>query len=517
MATDLCIVPRPVHIEHGEGRFVFKNNTVVGAPCVEHKVANYLVGLLQPPTGFNLPIRSGSGNITLYIDPNLSVDVGNEGYELTVDPKKVTLAAADDAGLFYGVQSLRQLLPAQIEKNKPVDIGEAGWSVPSVSIQDRPRFRWRGGHLDVGRHFFSVDFIKRFIDLLALHKQNVLHLHLTEDQGWRLEIKRYPRLTSVGAWRNNRGGKRYGGYYSQDEIREIVAYAQTRHVTIVPEIELPGHAQAALAAYPQFSCTGGPFEVGNYWGIYEDVFCAGNDNAINFLKNILHEVVDMFPGTFVHIGGDECPKNRWKKCKKCQTRIKSENLSDEQGLHRWMMRQLTKFLAEKDRRVIGWDEILECGLGPETAVMSWRSTEGGVAAARAGHDVVMCPRQHLFMDYKHYDAEDEPGRLGVTSLEQCYSFALDLPELNDRHSKNLLGVQANIWTEGIATPAEVEQQAWPRMSAAAEIGWTPRATRNFTDFVERMNGFLQHLDLLNVNYYRDEILFGDIARKLPLE
>lgn len=500
------LIPKPARLTPGKGGFVLKGDAAIGAPTASHGVAAWLAGLLRGATGFPLPVRAGAAGIRLRLDPTRRSTLGDEGYLLEAEASGVTITAATDAGLFWGAQTLRQLLPTQVESLRPA--AGVQWAVPGVTIEDRPRFAWRGGHLDVARHFFPVEFVKRFIDLLALHKQNVFHWHLTEDQGWRLQIDNYPGLTKTGAWRDDGQGGRCGGFYTQAEAREVVAYAAGRHVTVVPEIELPGHALAALAAYPQYSCTGGPFEVGTKWGIYEDVFCAGNDGAISFLKDVLDEVLEIFPGPFVHVGGDECPKARWKACPKCQARIRAEKLADEHELQSWVIRQFDAYLAKCDRRLIGWDEILEGGLAPGAAVMSWRGTEGGLAAARAGHDVVMCPHQHVYLDYKHYEGDSEPGRLGVTSLEKVYAFDPTIPELKPAEAEHVLGVQANVWTEGPSTPAEVEMLTWPRMGAVAEMAWTPQASREFGDFRARLKPFGARLEALGVNYYRDRAVWG---------
>ena len=506
MTTPVHIIPKPVRLQAGAGTWMLRGDAVIGAPVPGHGIATYLAELLRPATGFELPVCTGAGDISLRPEAGRGETLGDEGYALQAAADGVTITAATDAGLFYGVQSLRQLLPPQVEAGAPTS--GVDWIVPEVAIEDRPRFVWRGAHLDVARHFFPVEFVQRYIDLLALHKQNVLHWHLTEDQGWRLEIDNYPELTTVGAWRDDGHGGRYGGAYTQQEARDIVAYAAQRQVTVVPEIELPGHALAALAAYPQYSCTGGPFEVTAKWGVFDDVFCAGNDETLAFLRDVFDEVLDIFPSQFIHVGGDECPKVRWQACPKCQARLQSEGLTDEDELQSWVVGQFDRYLAARGRRLIGWDEILEGGLAAGAAVMSWRGTEGGLAAARAGHDVVMCPHQHVYLDYKHYEGDDEPGWLGVTSLEKCYAFDPTIPELSGSEATHLLGVQGNVWSEQLETPAQVEQQAWPRMSAVAEMAWTPQEQRRFADFGERLRGVAAHLDALDVNYYRDRAVWG---------
>jgi hexosaminidase len=372
-------------------------------------------------------------------------------------------------------------------------------------------------HLDVCRHFFQKEFIKRYIDLMALHKLNVFHWHLTEDQGWRIEIKRYPRLTEIGAWRVDRedqpwdkrlppqNGEKatYGGFYTQEEVREIVAYAGERFITVVPEIEMPAHATAALAAYPELSCTGGPFAVmpGGVWPIV-DIFCAGNEGTFEFLEGVLDEVAGLFPGRYIHIGGDEAAKENWKNCPKCQSRIRSEGLKDEAGLQSYFIRRVEKILIAHHKRLIGWDEILEGGLAPEATVMSWRGMEGGIAAARAGHDIVMSPTSHCYFDYYQTES-DEPKPTGAClPLEKVYSFEPVPDDLEPDRQRFILGAQGNLWTEYVPTPERAEFMALPRMCALAEAVWSPKDKRNLNDFLERMVRHYRYLDLMDVHYCR---------------
>jgi len=369
--------------------------------------------------------------------------------------------APKPAGLVYGSQTVRQLLASR--------------PIPLLRLVDRPRFPWRGLMLDEARHFFGKEFIKQLIDLLVLHKLNIFHWHLCDDQGWRIEIKSRPRLTEVGAWREA-NGRRYGGFYTQADIREIVTYAQNRFVTVVPEIEMPGHTTAALAAYPELSCTGGPFAAATGWGIFHDVLCAGNDATFAFLEKVLGEVLELFPSKFIHIGGDECPKTRWKTCPRCQRRIRDERLNDEHELQSYFIRRIEKFLNANGRRLIGWDEILEGGLAPNATVMSWRGMSGAVAAARAGHDVVASPTSHCYLDYSYER----------TSVEKAYSFNPIPAELTDEQHKHILGVQGNMWTELTPTVADVERQIWPRLCALAEVAWSPAGQRDFADFSARL-------------------------------
>ncbi len=425
----------------------------------------------------------------------------NEWYALAVLSDKIVISATTEAGLYRGTRTLVQLL----------EQGQASGTLPCLSIVDPPRFDWRGMHLDVVRHFFPVTFVKKYIDMLARYKMNSFHWHLTDDQGWRIEIKKFPKLTDVGAWRSGSQfgpySRRqydsipYGGFYTQEEIREVVAYAAARHINVVPEIEMPGHAMAALAAYPELGCTGGPYEVQKGWGVFEDVFCAGNDSTFQVLEAVLTEVMDLFPSPYIHIGGDECPKEAWKTCPKCQGRMEAEGLKDEHELQSYFIQRIEKFVNSKGRKIIGWDEILEGGLAPNAAVMSWRGTEGGVEAAKAGHDVVMSPGSHCYFDHYQGDPANEPLAIGgYTTLQKVYSYE-PIPEgLSAEQAKHILGAQGNVWTEYILTPEQVEYMAVPRMLALAEVLWTPKEKRNEGDFLRRLEAELPKLDAMNVNY-----------------
>lgn len=419
-----------------------------------------------------------------------AADLGPEGYTLLVANHGVLLTARTPAGAFYGVQTLRQLLSRT---------AEGAVEIQRAHVQDQPRYRWRGLLLDCCRHYMDKEFVKRYIDLLAYHKLNTLHWHLTEDQGWRVEIKQYPRLTEIGAWRGA-GAERRGGFYSQDDIREIVAYAARRHVTIVPEIEAPGHCQAALAAYPELSCSGGPFEVSTRWGVHKDVYCAGNERVFEFLENVLAEVVELFPSEYIHVGGDECPKERWQACEKCQARIRSEGLKDEDELQSYFIRRLEKLLNARGRRLIGWDEILEGGLAPRATVQSWRGMNGAIAAARAGHDVICSPTQHCYLDYPQAPTEDNHGWMKLTTLEQAYAFEPTPPELDAAQARHVLGIEACMWTEH-APQERVDWQVFPRLCALAEAAWSPKK-RDWPDFQRRMQAHDARLDALGVRYFK---------------
>lgn len=420
-------------------------------------------------------------------------DRGQEGYGLLIDSAGITIEASAAAGWFYGVQTLLQLLPT--EK------GADEWVLPKLRIDDQPRFSWRGLMLDVVRHMMPVDGLLRLLDNMAAHKLNTFHWHLTDDQGWRIESQRYPRLTEIGAWRRGADGVlaigtaprerpavgRYGGFYTHDDVKRVVAYAAQRHIRVVPEIEMPGHATAALAAHPELSCTGAALEPATRTGVFEDVYCAGNPATFEFLQNVIAEIVPLFPGEYLHVGGDECPKVRWKTCAKCQARIRSEGLKDEHELQSYVIRRMEKFLAKLDRRLIGWDEILEGGLAPGATVMSWRGIEGGIAAARAGHDVVMTPHTHCYLDYRQAQS-GEPAAIGerVTRLETTYAYEPVPSELTSEEARHVLGVQGNIWTEYMQDIRHVEYMAWPRAAAIAEIGWSQAEAKDFAEFRRRV-------------------------------
>ncbi len=401
------------------------------------------------------------GAITLGLDPA----IGNrEGYVLTVKADRVTLNGQTENGVFYGIQTLRKSIPAETKATSIL--------LPAGSIQDEPRFSYRGMHLDVGRHFFPIEFVKKYIDLLALHNMNTFHWHLTEDQGWRIEIKKYPKLTEIGAWRDRTvigrnteeyDNTRYGGFYTQEQAKEIVKYAGERYITVIPEVDLPGHMLAALAAYPEMGCTGGPYEVCPRWGVFEDVLCIGNEKSMQFLEDVMAEIIDIFPSKYIHIGGDEAPRTRWEKCPKCQARIRTEKLkadknhTAEDRLQSYCMTRIEKLLNSKGRQIIGWDEILEGDAAPNATVMSWRGSAGGIKAAQLGHDVIMTPNDYCYFDY--YQSEDtrhEPFAIGgFVPLEKVYSLN-PTASLTEEQAKHILGTQANLWTEYIPTSEQVE-------------------------------------------------------------
>ncbi len=511
--SSYAIIPIPVFIKAKTGDFVVKPTTKVfageGAKSEAQFLADQFGGLRVIPAKTDDPV-AGSFLLTL---EGASPILGDEGYELRVTGQSVTLRANKPAGLFRGIQTIRQLKPLQ-----PVD----RWTLSAVYIQDYPRFIWRGMHLDVGRHLFPVEAIKRYLDTMAFFKMNTFHWHLTEDQGWRIEIKKYPKLAEISSMRKETFGRptlefgdgaEYGGYYTQDEIREVVAYAAERHITVVPEIEMPGHSSEVLAAYPNLACDTpthrealargeNPFEVSTTWGVKPDILCAGREETFEFLQDVLDEVLDLFPGTFIHIGGDEAPKARWENCTRCQKRIEDEGLEDEHELQSYFIQRIDRYLTSKGRRLIGWDEILEGGLADNAAVMSWRGIEGGIAAAEAGHDAVMTPVSHCYLDYYQSRLPGEPEAIGgFIDLAKAYSYE-PIPEgLAPNKHRHILGVQGNVWTEFVMDAQQVEYMAWPRGAALAEVGWSPAKAKDFDDFSRRWNTVQFWIMTMGVNYF----------------
>ena len=510
------LIPQPVRLATRPGAFVLNSDTVISADGGARGEAEKLAVALRIPTGLALPLVAGeraTNCLRLELAGKPATELEREGYTLSVTPDHVLLRAPSEAGLFYAGVTLRQLLPPSVYLTAAAggQVTLDAWSGPGVEIQDQPRFGWRGLLIDVARHYMPVEFLKKAVDLLALHKMNTLQLHLTDDQGWRLEIRKYPRLTEIGSARKesprkgdrDRGdGTPYGPrFYTQAEMRDLVAYAAARHVTVVPEIEMPGHFLAALAAYPEFSCTGGPFEVRTRWGVEADILCAGNDRTFGLVEDILAEVTELFPSRFIHIGGDEAPRDRWKVCPKCQARIRAEGLKNEAELQTYFNRRIESFLSSKHRRLIGWDEILEGGLTPGAAVMSWRGISGGIAAARAGHDVVMSPTTHCYFDYAQSRDAGEPESIGgYIPLEMVYAFEPVPQELPLDKRQHILGGQGNVWTEYLAEPRDVEYFAFPRATALAEVLWSPSEKRDLSDFRRRLGHHQKRLDQWRVHY-----------------
>lgn len=510
--TDYHVVPLPQEVKTDQGKsFNLNRSTKILYPAGNeklHRNAKLLADYLKQTTGRELTIEEGTkGNNAIVLSLDLSTD-NPEAYRLKIAEQEITISAASEAGVFYGIQTLRKSIPASFT-------GDVILS--PVEINDHPRFSYRGAHFDVGRHFFSVDEVKTFIDMMALHNMNRLHWHLTEDQGWRLEIKKYPRLTEIGSKRKetvigrNSGkydGKPYGGFYTQEEAKEIVKYAADRYITVIPEIDLPGHMQAALAGYPELGCTGGPYEVWTQWGVSDNVLCAGNDKTLQFIDDVLKEVMDIFPSEYIHIGGDECPKTQWEKCPKCQARIKELGIksddkhSKEEYLQSFVISHAEKFLNEHGRKSIGWDEILEGGLAPNATVMSWRGEAGGIEAAKQKHDVVMTPNTYLYFDYyQTKDTENEPLAIGgYLPIETVYGYEPMPTSLTSEEQKYIVGVQANHWTEYMPTFSQVQYMALPRWAALSEIQWTMPEKKNYQNFLTRLMPLIRHYDALGYNY-----------------
>jgi len=532
------IVPLPQKIQRADGQFELASSVGIGAGTGASRMAERLRDYLRPATGFSLPISS-KGAIQLALDSSLK-HLGDEGYALKSSRGGVEIRAFKEAGLFYGIQTLRQLLPPEIFRASKIE--GVKWTVPSVTIEDSPRFVWRGSHVDECRHFMGKDAIKKHLDLLALHKINTLHWHLTDDQGWRIEIKKYPKLTEVGGWRETTmlppyrskaeqrryDGIPHGGFHTQEDIKEVVNYAAERFITVVPEIEVPGHARAALAAYPQL----GNFPeqnvtVASIWGVHREVFNV-SDETIQFFKDVLDEVLALFPSKFIHMGGDECPKYEWARSEKALARMKQiklvpadatletiQNYVDANGkraehpalhgLQSWFVKQFDTYLASKGRRLIGWDEILEGGLAPGATVMSWRGEDGGIAAANLGHDVVMASNGYLYLDYyqERQGAPNfrEPWTIGgYIPLEKTYSFEPIPDKIAPDKAKHVLGAQGQLWAEYITSPKRLEYMAWPRLAALSEVVWSQKEAKDFKGFESRLKTHLRRLDALGVNY-----------------
>jgi len=499
------IIPMPQEIVTAQGSpFILKSSVKILYPEGNEKMqrnAKFLADYLKTATGKDFAIEAGTEGKNAIVLALGTENENPESYQMKVTGDGITITGPTEAGVFYGIQSLR--------KSLPVAVG-ADISMPAVEINDAPRFGYRGAHFDTSRHFFTVDEVKTYIDMMALHNMNRFHWHITEDQGWRLEIKKYPKLTEIGSKRTetvigrNSGeydGKPYGGFYTQEQAKEIVAYAAERYITVIPEIDLPGHMQAALAAYPELGCTGGPYEVWRQWGVSEDVLCAGNDQVLKFLEDVFTELIAIFPSEYIHVGGDECPKVRWEKCPKCQARIKALGLksddkhSKEERLQSFVINHIEKFLNDHGRQIIGWDEILEGGLAPNATVMSWRGEKGGIEAAKQKHDVIMTPNTYLYFDYyQAKDVDNEPfGIGGYLPLERVYSYT---PE----EQKYIKGVQANLWTEYIATFPHAQYMVLPRWAALCEIQWSSPEKKNYADFLSRLPQLIKWYDAEGYNY-----------------
>jgi len=512
--TGPSIIPQPVSLQVNDGSFVLDKGVAVYTTSKEKQVQDvvrFFNNYIKQISGIS-PLQNKAKAKNIQFAVIKDAELGEEGYRLSVKPTTVTVQANDAKGLFYATQSLIQTLPA-IRNNQVLQI-------PCMEVKDYPRFKWRGLMLDVSRHFFAPELVKEFIDLLALYKMNVFHWHLVDGAGWRIEIKRYPKLTQQAAWRVDEGNKTwnwgevqfnadrskatYGGYYTQEQIKDIVGYAKARQITIVPEIEMPGHSEAALAAYPELSCT--PLNTFGQSGNFaaskvQSNYCAGNDSAFIFLQNVLTEVMALFPSTYIHIGGDEVDKTSWKNCPKCQARMKKEGLKNEEELQSYFIKRMEKFVISKHRKMIGWDEILEGGLAPEATVMSWRGESGGIAAAQQGHDVVMTPGSPCYFDHYQGDPETEPLAIGgFNTLRKVYNYEPIPVELNSEQGSHVLGAQANLWTEYVPTYEHAEYMILPRMLALSEVVWSPKETRNWESFYQRLQPHLVAFEQKGLHY-----------------
>ena len=529
---DVVPLPQSIQMQNGEPFLLSNDQVQIMAPETLMGEAAFLQAYLKDVTGQTFSIVSKREKRKTYIELTISPNITeSEGYVLTINKKGVTIAGGSAAGVFYGIQTLRKSL-ASIDKAAATS---SIFHLPSSIITDAPRFSWRGMHLDCSRHFWSVDFVKKFIDLLALHNMNVFHWHLTDDQGWRIEIKKWPKLTEVGSQRSGTiigtnsdldDGIPYGGYYTQAELREVVAYAAARHITIVPEIDMPGHMLAALAAYPELGCTGGPYQVGHYWGVYKDVLCVGNPRVYEFVQDVLTEVMDIFPSKVIHIGGDETPSEKWQYCKKCneiyikktlEGRVAGQVEGDSDGprtmpeypyeemvrsvLQPYFTNKVFNILASKGRRALGWDEILD-GAPQDAMIMSWRGTAPGANAAETGHDVVMTPTTHCYFDYQQVeDTQFEPSRCGgFIPIERVYSLDPAPDSLSVEARSHILGTQANLWAEYMTNEQMVEYQALPRMSALAEVQWTQPERKDYKAFLQRLTRFTSLFECYHYTY-----------------
>ncbi|MEO8769324.1 MAG: family 20 glycosylhydrolase [Ferruginibacter sp.] len=500
---NINIVPMPVEIKPGKGNFILTPNTtiVLEGSGLENSVA-FLNDYFSRHYGFTLKTSKDKKNNNAIVLNFERMDFPLPGaYTMDINDKEIYIAGDNEAGVFYGIQTLIQLLPATKKSTLPI---------PQLYINDHPRFAWRGMHLDVARHFFSVAYVKKYIDYLALHKFNTFHWHLTDDQGWRIEIKKYPKLTEVGSCRNQTLVGRYGsdqydstiycGYYTQKEIKEIVKYATARYITIIPEIDMPGHCVAALTAYPFLGCTKGPYKVMETWGVASDVLCAGNDSSYVFIQDVLDEVMQLFSSEYIHIGGDECPKEKWKTCPVCQQRMKDEKLKDEHELQSYFTRRIEKYVNSKGRKIMGWDEILEGGLAPNAAIMSWRGESGGITAAKQNHYVVMSPENPFYINHSQTRNEDSVTQGQYNPIENVYNYDPVPKDLNEKQAAYILGGQGNLWSEYLDNEKKLEYMLFPRISAVAEVLWSPKQKRNWPDFEKRLPGILERYKFLSINY-----------------
>ncbi|HTR30921.1 MAG TPA: family 20 glycosylhydrolase [Puia sp.] len=530
------IIPEPVNTVWKQGTFSLNANTVIVAEQSEMPAVQFFTDYLNKLYKIHLTVAAAkpAANYIELTGLGIADKTFPEGhYHLDVSNNHIQIDAATNPGIFYGIQTLIQLLPLSPFTATPTGYAirqtasAGGFPIPAVAIDDYPRFAYRGLHLDCGRHFFPVEFVKRYIDFIALHKMNYFHWHLTEDQGWRIEIKKYPRLTEVGSCRSGTiighapgtgdDSTEYCGYYTQEQIKDIVKYAADRYITVIPEIELPGHSSAALTAYPYLGCTGGPYHVQHGFGVFKDVFCAGNDSTFQFLNDVLDEVMALFPAKYIHIGGDECPKDSWKVCPKCQKRIKDLGLRNEEELQSYFVQRIEKYINSKGKQIIGWDEILEGGIAPNATIMSWRGEKGGIEAAKQHHNVIMTPGQYVYFDHSQVRNDDSLTIGGYLPLQQVYSYEPIPKELAPDEAHYVLGAQANVWSEYMSNPRKVEYMIFPRLSALSEVLWSPKAARNWKDFLQRLPSQFKRYALWGANAYQVYIPPADSAVRANLD
>lgn len=523
---DITIIPKPANIEVKEGVFQFSKDTkIIVSNAAQKEIATALMNKFKAATGWQ-PEFSNKKPKSNYIEFKIDKNLNRDAYQLEVTSKSIVITAKENAGLIYGLETIRQLLPIAIESKNQV--ANVNWTIPNVSIKDEPRFQWRGLMLDLSRHFFDKSYVIQTIDRLAMLKMNVLHLHLVDDQGWRIEIKKYPKLTEIGAWRVNQENViwnarltvdpnekgTYGGFLTQEELKEIVKYAATKNIQIIPEIEMPAHVSSAIAAYPELACFNQKIGVpsGGVWPI-TDIYCAGKENTFEFLQDVIDEVIAIFPSKYIHIGGDEATKTNWETCPHCQKRMQEEGLKNVHELQSYFVKRMEKYINSKGKKVIGWDEILEGGLAPDATVMSWRGTEGGIEASKQGHDVIMTPESHCYFNIYQGPQNEEPLAFGgFIPLTKVYHFDPVVDEMTPEQAKHILGAQANLWAEYIESTQESEYMIFPRLGAMAEVLWSPKAARNWNDFTTRLPSLLARFDYLGINYSKSAYLVSAASK-----
>ena len=523
---DITIIPKPANIEVKEGVFQFSKDTkIIASNAAQKEIATALMNKFKAATGWQ-PEFSNKKPKSNYIEFKIDKNLNREAYQLEVTFKSIVITAKENAGLIYGLETIRQLLPTAIESKNQV--ANVNWVIPNVSIKDEPRFQWRGLMLDLSRHFFDKNYVIQTIDRLAMLKMNVLHLHLVDDQGWRIEIKKYPKLTEIGAWRVNQENViwnarltvdpnekgTYGGFLTQEELKEIVKYAAAKNIQVIPEIEMPAHVSSAIAAYPELACFNQKIGVpsGGVWPI-TDIYCAGKENTFEFLQDVIDEVIAIFPSKYIHIGGDEATKTNWETCPHCQKRMQEEGLKNVHELQSYFVKRMEKYINSKGKKVIGWDEILEGGLAPDATVMSWRGTEGGIEASKQGHDVIMTPESHCYFNIYQGPQNEEPLAFGgFIPLTKVYHFDPVVDEMTPEQAKHILGAQANLWAEYIESTQESEYMIFPRLGAMAEVLWSPKEARNWNDFTTRLPSLLARFDYLGINYSKSAYLVSAASK-----